>query len=213
MQELNTNKHKKIMKKTVLSLMSIAALSTVLISSCKKKDKTEDVTEPEASQVCDGNGSASYYPLAVGDSRVYALTFGTVVDVTKAIPFTKTIAGKLYYAEITTGFIGTDTSYYREDPTTHNVYQLDGTETLYVPGTPTLNQVLPSDPGTTSKVTSLSASYSTPTCAYTDLLEVKDYDNSTSKVVNTAYYKKGLGLVAAFDDNGFDLKLKAVTLK
>ncbi|HRG53827.1 MAG TPA: hypothetical protein PLL00_13405 [Bacteroidia bacterium] len=201
------------MKKTVLSLISIAALSTVLISSCKKKDKEEDITEPEVNQVCDGNGSASYYPLAVGNSRVYAFTFGTVVDITMAVIDTKVIGGKTYYAQVTSGFIGTDTSYYREDPTTHDVYEIDGTETLMVPGNPVVGQVLPSDAGTTSKVTNLNASYSTATCSYTGLLEVTDYDASTSKVVNTAYYKKGLGLVGAFDDNGFDLKLKAATLK
>ena len=206
------------MKKRILSLVALVSLSMVIITSCKKKDKNEDITDdPSATQVCDGNGSSSYYPLAIGNSFVYTSgsSFFSLTD-SVSIRFAKTFNSKSYYAEVTSNFLGLDTAYYREDATTHDIYTWNGiNDALYIPGSPAINQSLPEIMGGfgfTAKVTNLSASFTTSSCTYSNLLEITVYD-SKSAVYSTLYYKKGLGKVADVYVGSSATTLKSVTLK
>lgn len=207
------------MKKRILSLVALVSLSMVIITSCKKKDKDEDV-DPSATQVCDGNGSSSYYPLAIGNSFVYT-SGSSIFSLTDSVSirFAKTFNSKSYYAEVTSNFLGLDTAYYREDATTHDIYTWNGiNDALYIPGSPAINQSLPEIMGGfgfTAKVTNLSASYTTSSCTYSNLLEITVYD-SKSAVYSTLYYKKGLGKVADVyvgSSSTVETTLKSVTLK
>jgi hypothetical protein len=210
------------MKKIVLPFVSLLVLSSMMFTSCKKKDKDEEEdipTTPVTSVLCDGNGSASYLPVKIGNKYTYAYKFAGAAqpDATYTVTKDTTVGGKTYKKFQNDGAASVYTLF-RIDSINNNVYSYyppSGKESFIIPGTPTLNQVVESStPGNTAKVTSISAAYTTSGCTYSNLLEITEYDN-TGKPVAVSHYKKGLGVVHSGTTAPFiaDLQLKAVTLK
>lgn len=184
--------------KKIATLLCIVALGS--FSSCKKTTTTPDPVTPTptptpVNQLCDGNSTASYYPLDSTDTWVYLYK---IMGVTQSPhPSPKVIGHVTYnsfkYAHIYDSALFSDT-YLREDATTHNTYfynSNNGIEYLEIPGTPTLNQTWSGAFGTRT-VTNLSASKATSSCSYTGLLEITEVGSSST---TKYYYKKGLGKV------------------
>lgn len=205
------------MKKKILLLVPLFMLG-LLVSSCKKSDSNDDTKKPDpvpvVNPLCDGNSSASYFPLVLQNTWTYYWV-GQTITPKLIIKNTNVYNSKTYmYIDDDSGFMTGDL-YLREESSTHDIYAYNSStssEYLYLPGSPTLNQLW-NCPSGQRKVTSISATYSTSSCSYSGLLEISRINNGT--VINKSYYKKGLGLVASLDQGMFatTYKLDAVTLK
>lgn len=173
---------------------------------------------PATTQLCDGNGTQSYYPLKADNEWSYKSVFE---NYTNTVTDTQTRMGYLYY-EVTYKGISQGEIYLRTDPITNDVYKrvYKGSTNTFVdylvtPGTPVLNQEwnYPVDFEGLGKrkVTSLNATATQSGCTYTGLLEIKEYfgDGSLSQAF---YYKKGLGLIKNGDSWGYTT-LTSVILK
>ena len=191
--------------KSIITLLSVLIIS---LNSCKK-DSTEETTTPTPvtpvdNTVCEGKtGVTSFFPLAQGNQWVYKRNYfasGNPLD-------SSTVDGTQVYNSVTYMKIreyqgvGSSTVYrYYRVASNGDVYFYEygsGIEYLLIPATPTLNQMLGADPthyGTTRKVTSLTASLTTSTCTYTNLMVIENY-GMTGGLVSTVYYKKGMGFV------------------
>ena len=201
----------------------ITSASVAIISSCKKKDTTPSTPPAPANVLCDGNGSTSYYPLALNNSWTFTYYIATQSQSTSPnLVVTGTSShNSLSYFKIDdqTAVMYGSTVELRQDAATHNIYYYDsnsGSEFMYVPATPTLNQSWAYTNGGTRKVTNLSSSISTGSCNYTGLIEITTYD-SGSVLMDKEYFKKGAGMVHREDPDsffgGFDkYNLSSITL-
>lgn len=208
------------MKTRSISVLLCAALLGVLVS-CKKKSsdpEPEPETETPVNQLCDGNGGASYMPLDSTDSWTYTYKIGGITQSTHPSP---KVMGHQTYGGVKYAYIHDSPafgdSYYRENVTTHDIYEYDtnsSNEYLAIPGSPTLNQTW-NNAYATRKVTNLSASKSTASCTYSGLLEITETTTGSSPTTTKYYYKKGLGLVYSIGSGSFasEWTLTGVSLK
>lgn len=214
------------MKKALITVSLFVLVSSFLISSCKKKttDTTPTPTPtpaPAANVLCNGNGSSSYFPLALNDSWIYVYY---IAGISQSVSPDLVVTGTATYNSINYFQITDQTSAmysgvieFREDAATHNIYYYSSnSEFLYVPATPTLNQSWAYAYGDTRKVTNVSASVTTNSCSYTGLLEISEF-NSSSVLQKIEYFKKGIGMVYRKDPDSFfggfsTYKLSDVTL-
>jgi hypothetical protein len=190
-------------------LFTIILLLTMSVVSCSKDDDDQTTTTttpppPAENTVCDGHaGNSSYFPLAQGNQWVYKRNYfvsGNLLD-SSTVSGTQVYNGKTYMKMRQYQGIGSSTvyNYYRTEAN-GDVYLWDtnnSVELLLIPANPALNQILGPDPthfGTTRKVTSLTASLTTSTCSYTNLMVIQNLGSSGS-LISTVYYKKGLGTV------------------
>ncbi|MFZ5552807.1 MAG: hypothetical protein ACOZCO_06810 [Bacteroidota bacterium] len=150
---------------------------------------------PCPSTLCDGNGSTSFYPLALNNSWFYKGSgtnqFTNTVSATatyNSLTYYKvdnTLGGTIYLRSATNG----DIMIY--NPSTSS-------ELLYVPASPTTGQTwsYPMQFSATRKVISSSTSFSTSSCTYSGCVKIQNFDASgNGKTV--MYYKKGVGMVSS----------------
>jgi len=206
------------MKTSKTVLFVLAVLSITMYFSCTKKAEEKPTPIP-ASDLCTGNGKASYYPLKINNSWKYAYTISGYSQPGPKLKMVRydTISGVGYSViDDQANVMYTGDRYMREDSAA-NIYNYNSslsTEYLEVPASPTLNQSWVVGNGYTRKVTNLSASVSTGFCSYKGLLEISYY-NSGGTLITKYYYKRGLGLVRSVSPSGFAIiySLSAVTLK
>ncbi|MEI6766704.1 MAG: hypothetical protein WCM76_13805 [Bacteroidota bacterium] len=207
------------MKRTIIVMSSLVILSC-LLGSCKKKDTstTQDETPaPVVNPLCDGNGSSSYFPLVLNNYWKYYFV-GQSQEPTLTVIGTNTYNSKSYFRlEDNTGLMQVSDIYLREVSSSHDIMAYNSStnsESLYLPGSPTLNQTWAYTSSISRKVTNLSATYTTSSCSYTGLLEITVSVNGS--VTDKEYYKKGLGMVASVSQGifgGMTFKIEALSLK
>lgn len=205
------------MKMTV-KLGFIALATAVFVAVGCKKDNGNDPnspnpnptpTNPSTNTLCDGNSTNSYFPLVQQNywewrqgNKVQKWTVnGTFENNSKTYTKLKMVWDS--------GLSETE-GYFRVE--NGNIYRLtDSGEFLYVPATPTLNQEWNYPVGFNGKrkIMGLNESVTTGSCAYQGLLKIGEYDGNS--LINTYYYKKGLGIVRITTFGNMDLRV--VTLK
>jgi hypothetical protein len=206
--------------KKLIYMMAFLAIASQLTDCKKKEDDDDDSSSTPANVLCDGKGANIWVPLDSANTWTYKFTIAGIAQTSPVLVARETSEhdGKSYrYIADDDGFMFLSDYELREEASTHDMYRYyDGwsQEFLEVPGAPTLNQTWDIFSSHTRKVTNLSASVSTSGCNYTGVLEITEYDGS-SDVVNTFYYKKGLGLIKVVEPGQFGntYVLSAVTLK
>lgn len=210
------------MKKILIPVMSFFIVSTLVMVSCKKKDKNEDTTDPVyvPTLLCDGNGSGNYFPLQTGNKYSYGYKVKAKAQADRNYTITKdSVVGGQTYKKLQRDNAPAVYELIRTEQTTNNVYTYIPSlnkEVLLVPGTPVLDQVLEvATPGNKAKVTSVSASFQTASCNYSGLLEITEF-NSGGKAIALYHYKPGVGRVhTAYAPNPTDTEdyqIKSVVL-
>lgn len=200
------------MKRKLMTLILLAATAIILMPSCKKK--TEETPEPETpaetSVLCDGNGSGTYYPLALNNKWSY--TDGGANHFSNFISKTVTYGSNTYF--IVSNSLG-GTQYLRQaangDIMTYNTGT--SSEVLYIPASPTVGQswTYPMEFAATRKVSNVNAALST-SCSYTDCLVIQTY-NSGGMLAHSYYYKKGIGMLSTDEISiGINTRLNTVVL-
>jgi hypothetical protein len=170
-------------------------------------------------QLCNGNGSGSYFPLANNNRWVYDFQFTSYSTCdTMWTQTTASYGGKTYYKiqnwDAPSGYYLPYYYYFREDAS-HNIYTWTGSaDVLYLPANPTMGQVI----GTSLElfggvsagraVDSVSTTFTSPRCTYNNCLRIKYYNTSSGFVYGYAYYVKGIGLVRGVGSQ----QLKSVSL-
>lgn len=208
-----------------IKLLTAITISVIAFYSCSKdKDTAEPEPTPTPTPVvnvlCDGNGSTSFYPLVVNNSWIYSYKIATQTQSTSPSPY---ILGTIIHDSISyfkfedPNYLLNNSLELRIDPTSKNIYSYSSSsnsEFLYIPGSPTINQVWNYSNSNTRKVTNLSASINTASCSYTGLLEISQY-NSSAVLLHKEYYKKGIGMVQKQTIGTFNetYTLKSITLK
>jgi hypothetical protein len=158
--------------------------------------------------VCTGNGSNQYFPLAIGDQWVYYRNYYSSCpdNDTLTVESTETLGGHTYFKVRKWGDCGGGAYYldFRIDATTGDVYQWTGSsEFILIPGSPTVGQVLASggDPlysGSSPRtVSSITATVNSGTCTYTNALKI---DRVIGSFHTYDYYVKGVGFVYESSD-------------
>ena len=183
-------------------LFITAIAGSLIISACKKKSDDSSSTPtptptPTTSVICDGNGSSSYFPLALNNQWKYKDDQSS--GITWTLNDTATTSGNLYFTiDDLNGDLIFTTTKLRADAS-GNIYLKDGTgEYLYVPANPVVGTTTPYLGATSFKVKSLTAAITTDSCSYTNLLEM-DVITSGGTANRYYYYKKGIGMVAYRD--------------
>jgi hypothetical protein len=195
------------MKKTLF----VFGLILLVVAACKKKEPDPTCSDGIQNQsetgvdcggpcaacpstLCDGNGTTSWFPLALNNSWFYKGSGSN--------QFTDNITGTQVYGSFTYHKIENTlggTNYLRQasngDIMIYN--SATSTEYLYVPGSPTVNQTwtFPMQFSATRKVISTNATLTTSTCTYTGLLKIQNF-NGTGGGETVMYFKKGLGMVS-----------------
>jgi hypothetical protein len=210
-----------------LILPTSVLLIALLFVTCKKKSSDDSTPTPTCSDgiqnqgetgvdcggpctacqtvLCNGNGSASYFPLTLGNKWVYDFsitnsytTCDTVTAASTVVYGGKTyFVCKLYCTPCGGGYVN---YYFREDAATHDVYTWNGsTDVLYMPANPTVGQVLGvsteifTSGGNGRRVSSTTYTYTTPRCTYTNCVKIEIYNTSTGAVMSYGVYQKGIG--------------------
>ena len=147
--------------------------------------------------LCDGIGSTSYYPLALGNKWSYS---GGITGSNTSTVQQMTTQNSVVYFMIDQ-IVGAE-YYYRVAPN-GDIYELSlpSTEALVVPANPTVNQQWNSFNSTTKKVISLNETVSTPSCTYSGCLYIMKYSSSGAPS-SEIYYKSGIGLVKSVSISG-----------
>jgi hypothetical protein len=198
------------MKKKLMTLILIVSACAILLPSCKKK-KDEPTPEPEVNVLCDGNGSGTYYPLALNNKWSYT-------DGSGANKFNNSVSKTITYGSNTYYVISNSlggTQYLRQAANGDIMTYDTGTssEVLYIPASPTVGQSWSYNLefAATRKVINVSAPLST-SCTYTDCLLIQTF-NSGGMVAHTYYYKKGIGMLSTDEISvGINTRLNSVTL-
>ena len=168
--------------------------------------------------VCTGNGSATYFPLAVNNQWNYFRDYVSYPDVmdTATITGTTVLGSKTYFRIISTG---STAQYYIREETNGDIYcwnaPISG-ESLLLPANPTVGQgwKVPYFSVDSFLVKSVNASIISPNgCSYTGLLKIDTY--TSGSYWETWYYKKGVGFVHATATGFFasTYYLKSLTLQ
>lgn len=208
------------MKKITLILAVV--LSTYTINSCKKEstaptnttttttnnntnNNTTDTTKTPVNNtnlLCDGTTKNEYMPIKYGNTWMYDNSFFDNYELKDSMTYNE----KKYYKN------GSNNVYYGVDPISKDVYMYNGNsqlEFMMLPANPTLNQTwefpnkIAGYKTDYRKVTSLNTTTKTLKCTYKNVLEVSIYsDKENTKLIAIYYYKKGLGLVNMYEDNG-----------
>lgn len=166
-------------------------LSSVSFFSCKD-DKEDDPIPAPVNVLCDGKGSLSYMPLALGNR--WLLTAGS--DSIQQGVYFVTTAGTVQNFEVGQDAANTIT-YSRLANGNITIVDMNGDDVLYMPAVPVPGQTWAYEVGfaTERRVVNLNSAIYTPKCAYTNCLKIEDI--SGSSVVATSYYKKGVGMVSS----------------
>lgn len=193
------------------------------LASCKKSETTTPAEETPVvvtpvNKICTGNGTTSYFPLDSLNTWGFSYTISGMTQTSS--PLYKVVGTILYNSKRYTNIddIGSfnQNIYLRVDALSLDIYEYNssnGQEYLYIPVNPILNQSWTIQYGS-RKVTNLSATKTTTSCTYTNLLEISDLDvNGVAYKMN--YYKKGIGMVNMTETGSFPgvYSLKSVTLK
>lgn len=202
---------------SIKKLLLTAIVFSFIFSTCKKKSDDDDTTPtptptptPPTSVLCNGNGSTSYFPIDIGNEWKFTDSGSEVVW---TISDTVRSNGHLFFKieDVWDEFFYSGAKI-RQDSTTSDIY-LDNY--LYIPANPVVGTTYPYVGSTSRKVASLTASITTDSCSYSNLLEMDEIITSSGVVNRRYYYKKGIGSVA-YRDTLFGvprpLNLKKVTL-
>jgi hypothetical protein len=181
-----------IMSKGFFSYLLVLVTLAVCFQGCTPDDL--DTTDPDRFNqvVCDGGGSNTYLPLALGNTWKYKSD--KVMD-----PLVRRVEGTVPY-DSNTYFIVMDeytsddiTMFLRQDSTGNIVQYRSGTEFVYIPADPEVGDWW-INTGDTLSVTAVSSSYSTEYCDYRNVLIIQQR-NQSGILENTRYYVKGIGEV------------------
>ena len=212
-----------------LKYLSVLVLSLVVLSSCSS-DNDSNPAEEEAEEedvmpenlLCEGNGSGSYFPLAMGNYWKWEWPFNSgpsVSDITAEVIGTFDYMGNTYFELTYTGSNGQYHFKYLREDTQGNlktlVYFIDSTGNYYEEHLVIPNSVLSTgdqwefysvfdsndfvDP--VQRVQSINAALETDFCNYTGGLEIftrnlaADPAFPQSAILDYKIYKKGLGLI------------------
>jgi hypothetical protein len=210
------------MKKIVLTLGIVLSLTT--LNSCKKETTTPtttnntktdttkidsiitDTVKPPVNNtnlICDGTTLNEYMPIKYGNTWMYDNSFFDNYELKDSMTYNE----KKYFKN------GSNNTYYGVDPLSKDIYYYNGNsqmEYMMLPANPSLNQTweFPNKIAGWKtdylKVTNLSTTTKTLKCSYKDVLEVSLYsDKDHTKLIAIYYYKKGLGLVNMYEENGY----------
>ncbi len=199
----------------------ICISGALFFQACSKKGSKSEPAPLPINTICDGNGTTSFFPITKGNFwkySYYMMNISQSISPTFTVGGTKTFNSKVYSIfSDPSGFLFLDDQYYRQDAATKNIYVYyvsPDKEFLEVPAAPTLNQSW-TYLSYTRKVTSISASYKTSSCAYSGLLEITELDGTTMR--RKMFYKKGIGMVGRQEPGILsgtdDMKLSEITLK
>ena len=174
-------------------LIAFIAASIITLASCKKHKN-------EGAVLCNGNGSSSWFPLAIGDARYIATdTVITMDSITGQ-------SGSYYYEAYgaPAGPFNYDTLHIAANGDVYTKNPYYAIEHLLVPANPLIGQTW-SYADTTGTiyiltVKSLTVSLATSSCLYVNCLEIQDSINSNN--VKNTFYQKGIGLVQAVSAAG-----------
>lgn len=161
--------------------------------------------------LCDGNGSANYFPLKLNNRWDFKGNgngddYWWIAEDTVVFNSIKYFALGFYYE----GGWQYNTLYFRI-ATNNDVYRYetnDGNEYLHIPASPTVNQQWTTY-GDIKKVISTNASLTTSKCSYTGLLHIGNY-NSNGTLIYEEYFKKGTGKVYNSNSLGYDQLISVV---
>ena len=181
----------------------------VLFTACRKKENPPWPPDPVPDLVCTGNGSTSYFPLAVGNSWEYDdnacqdINF-LQVHYYEAVTGTNTYNNFTYFIVHNDRYVMGGDFYYRES-SNGDIYYLEMQDTLhqeklYLSANPAVTQYFP----VLGIVQSTNASISTPKCSYTGCLEISDG-------ATYYYFKRGIGLVYKKRPGSYDCNNNPIT--
>jgi hypothetical protein len=209
------------------SKILLLAIVTITFFGCKKDDK-ESCSDGKQNQgetkvdcggpcppcpvntLCDGNGSATFWPLSMGNTWFLDGMFSNDVEID--VVDTTTMNSNLYY-EIEENLGAT---YYLRAAANGDIMiykPSDNTEHLFIPAAPTVDQEwnYPISFYTKRKVISTNATVTTGSCTYTGLVQIQVFTSTSSG--STFYFKRGLGMVRTNQIAGsINSDLSSVTL-
>ena len=194
-------------KETTSPTTSNNTSTDTIKSDTTKKDTTiTDTVKPPVNNsnlLCDGTTLNEYMPIKHGNSWYYDNSFFDNYELTDSMIYNN----KKYFKN------GSNNVYYGVDPISKDVYMYNGNsqlEFMMLPAKPYLNQTweFPNKIAGWKtdylKVTNLSTTTKTLKCTYKDVLEVSFYsDKDFTNLKAIYYYKKGLGLVNMYEENGY----------
>ena len=194
--------------------IAAAFVASTSITSCNQETEVPEDDTP-ANVLCDGKGSTSFFPLAMGNVWVYSGTATT----TKTVAEVATVDGEQQYTVEVQGLndweevytVGSNGDVYFQSGGTFG----QDTNYLHVPASPTLNQewlyTISFDGHITRRITSTTAEVTTSYCTYQNCIEIESYDG-TGDYLYAHYYKVGVGHVLTDNTIFTDSKLRSITL-
>ncbi|SMP07795.1 energy transducer TonB [Algoriphagus winogradskyi] len=145
---------------------------------------------------CFENASGAYWPMEVGLKK--NLSYGNNSYVSTFAGDSVEFEGKYFLVE-TQSYSNGDvkTKYWRtEDEAVFSLNQEKNRQSMELPSNPEVGtKWKSSDQVWSYEVVSLTSTYSTPFCEFSDLLEVKTESSEREGTVYNLYYKKGLGMI------------------
>lgn len=176
------------------------AATIFMLYSCKKTETDTPTNTPASSLLCDGNKTTNYFPDRLQNKWVYDIKYNGKFEGKKAvINFTDSVfmMGKPYLTLFdSTGYNLTGKLYLTRDSANNMVGYNAYFKKHYieVPSSPKVNESWDYYNVATRKVVNVNASFNTPNCNYSGLLQIDELQNGGG-LIATMYYKKGLGMV------------------
>ena len=180
------------MNKNVLSILVLVFFG--LMISCNKDDSSDQTVTPTPPNVlCDGNGSSSYFPLALGNMWEYS---GQLI-ITMSVAKTITANGKSYYQVNCDDQLSDWKQYFRVD-SNGDIYELiNDEEYLFLPANPTIGQSWEYPCGFDGmgmrRVDNYPFALETKYCNYKNFIFVRDIDG-TGDYLTCCTYVQGIGM-------------------
>jgi hypothetical protein len=200
----------------IIKMNKIIILMISLLSSCKNKDTLEPLV-PVQNLLCNGNSTNSFFPITSNFIGTWKVFNSDPVETEKNSYIRDTIINLIgYKIVIEEKFINNEPTgivlenYYRTD-IDGNVYKYFSefsNEFLFVPINPVADSTIANYPvieGTYfRKVIDANSSFVTLSCEYIGLLKIQETIDTEDDepIINTYYYKNGLGLIAKEIQNG-----------
>ena len=181
---------------TAFKSFGLIVILMFFILSCKKEEADTQETPTALAQLCTGNGSDSYYPLAIGNAWYWPGLFGGVYKhiIYRTVEFDSITFYELYNTE---GYLW---GYLNEtwDGNIISHSESDGNNYLLVPAHPIAGQTWQLGNNGSRVVMNPHASLTTSSCHYDDCLLIDDV-SASGEHTRSNYYKKGIGLICYRD--------------
>lgn len=203
---------------TVFFTKILIVTSLIFFFSCKKDDSASPSssggtsTTTPMTDICGAGSSSYYWPMKIGNS--WTMNYISGGGLSYNIVRDTTFNSKKYFIMDVSGSL-----FYLRYNSLNDLYLIDidslGSgkvfEELFLPYNPTVGQTWTKANGETDKIVSLSSTFTSPLCSYSNVLKMDLDYNSDGTIDDSVYFKKGLGYLGFYDTSD-TLYLKSVVL-